>query len=391
MAISTLLTQNQSRRARIFLKEPFPLANSFSVGTAFAASLSGAWWLLRQDGTNEAGAGQTLTAVGAPSAGTTAFGANQVTARRLDGVDDGYKTPDVASPVGAFTLLVLVRKANNAGILIGRDSHEANARAMYWAVNAAGNQSVELYKTNASSTVAAGGSAMLDPDVWHLGAVTFNGGADGAASFKLYRDKVLVGSSATAVSPMQAAASTFWGIGHREFSGFQDFLAADIALALFTEAELSLATISAIYDHLFGLAIVSSASITKPADMDVRFTFTPSWSTPTTDRYLVDALASNNGTLAFIRGTDGAILVRSGNGAGTNDTATAGLSWTASQAYAIRLLRKAGAVSIYRDGSLLQGPVNRNVPTELPSTIGIGSSRTGTLLAGGTITGFTWR
>ncbi len=392
--VSRLLTPNGLDARRVLAQGPFANNNSLLAGGFLGAELTGAWWLLRQDGTNEAGAGQTLSAVGSPGFAVTTLGGMPFTAITLNGTSQYYKTADVASPAGDMTLAVLVRRRTIGVVQVWGAKMSSVGGGVNYALNptfdGANLSTATLYKNSGSGTsVNSSGTTHL-ADAWYLVALPYDFVTDGTSVLRLRKNGVAVGVGSTvAVGPMQAASGSFWSVGASGFGGGSAFLHGDIGLALMTEKVLSDATQRALLNFmLYWTPVTRTVGISTKGD--VSFTFTPTWSSPVSDRYLLDALVGNSGVRLAIAGADGSLVASGGNGTAVATGASAGLSWVASTTYAIRLRWVGSSFRIYRGGvEVYSGTLN--IPDQIPATWAVGAIIGGaTNNCAGEIASFLW-
>lgn len=221
------------------------------LDSLFSAEMTGNWFALRGDGTT---AGTVaLSATGSPTTQTDRVCPSgpdcaSVSSQRLDGTDDAYKTADLASPTGDVSCWAVVRQDDIAAgyMLVSKDSNEATNRALEFSTDTTGRVRWDVYKTDGSATSYVTGANAVTAGLNHFIVGTYDFVTDGTSVSKVYVDGSQSGATvSTAVGPLQAAASTFWGVGYREYGGAQGFRKGNVLSAGCTEKVLSAATITA--------------------------------------------------------------------------------------------------------------------------------------------------
>lgn len=255
-----------------------------------SSNTAGSWWCLKGDGTNAAGAGQTLSSTGSPTTVATPFypaGADRgaASAQRFNGTTQNYKTADVASPTGDVSVAAVFRDASpGTEILIGKwNSGEANNRAMNLYLNGAGSIVCEVYKTDASSTQVVNSGSAWTTGAWHIAVCVYDYVTDGTSTIRVYMDGALLPSSDTAaVGPMQVAASTGWYVADREGD---TKLSGDVVGAAMVEKALSANQIAQLSRHVFGHRGFSALSVRQD---EGEFEVAPTFARATVARDVVD-------------------------------------------------------------------------------------------------------
>lgn len=399
MPLSTLLTPNQSDELRALLKGPFVNTNDRTLHTYLdtLGVRSGAWWVLQGDGNVPSGSA-SLTLVGSPASESLTLGGNTISALALNGSSQYAKTADVASPLGDFTTMAFMRRRTIGVVqaVVAKMSSVGGGPnyALNHAFDAANLSTATLYKTSGEGTAINSSGTTHLLNAWHSIGLPYDFVADTTSIGRLHRDGVAVGAGSTSMrGPMQAAASAGWWVGASGFGGGSSFLHGDVFCAFMTEAALTAAQLLQVHDYLKHWVPVSGATLTVFSRGDVRFNFTPTATTSTALRTLVDALSSDNGIRLHIReaANNSGLTMTHGNGSGTNETASGALSWVIGTTYAIRAQWKAdGSATIWRDGTVVASSTGRNVPTAFPATIGVGALADGTLSGGGVVDNFKW-
>ncbi len=379
--LSRLLTSNGLDSKRMLAQGPFVNANTLTAHDFLGAELTGTWWLLRQDGTNAPGAGQTLSAVGSPGTAQTTLGGASFTAITLNGTTQYYKTADVASPVGDFTIVSLVRR-RTAGVVHNPLSKMSSVGGgANYSINhtfdASNLSTATLYKTSAAGTAVNSGAGNTHlADTWYTVALPYDFVTDGTSVMRMRRNGVAVGTgSTTAVGPMQAATGSGWWVGASGFSGGSGFMHGDIGLALMTEKVLSDATLLALHEYLFYFVPVTLAIPVANKGI-IEFDWVPGSATGAAERFLFDGLSGNDGIRILVREAAGnnQVRVTHGDSSATNDTDSSNLTWTAAQTYRIRVQWRAdGSSQIWRDGTSIGTATARKVPTAFPATWALGA------------------
>lgn len=220
-----------------------PVALLF-CGTASAQSLlTGNYFCLNEDGTQDSAVATTLTATGSPTINATP---TRVT---LNGSSQYYATPAVAGPTGDQSACVVSYYPDVLArqILISKDSN-SGGRSFEFALhdNTLGQTRI-LYGISGGATLQ--GSSVTQ-DAWHLVCYTYDFISSGANTIRVYLDGAEVLSLVGSAPDISAQASVPYHIGHRPYTGAEDFFAGDFRGAFFTGKVLSAGEISALYSSV---------------------------------------------------------------------------------------------------------------------------------------------
>jgi hypothetical protein len=209
-------------------------------------------WCLRGDGTSLA-SGQTLTVQGAPVTETRALCSNgadcaNITGQRFDGVDDAWKTPAVAVPVGDATVCVLLSEDNSAGnLFMGKDNGNISQRTILF-YGASGSPHIDFCTSVNCATDCAvdAPTAVLTSGVERLVCAVYDFVTNGTSTAKLYVDGAQVGATTTGCNgPLTPSSSVPWFVGTRSDVYSPNYWPGRIRNAFVTEQVLSAATIAA--------------------------------------------------------------------------------------------------------------------------------------------------
>lgn len=220
----------------------------------YAASMTGAYWCLRGDGTQT---GATLTATGSPVTETRSYCGNgsscgNVTGKRFaTGGAAYYTTASVASPAGSFTVCATV--ATNS-IAIGALQYILAKRSGQFAItlylSTAGVPTLDVSKTGSVTTTTA--AVALTARARHFVCGRYTYVSDGASLQKMFTDGVTVGTpSTTAVGPVNPVSQQ-WGVAANPAAPTVQSLGGVISNAFFTETALDDATILAMSNTALG-------------------------------------------------------------------------------------------------------------------------------------------
>lgn len=242
--------------------------------TQFSGELTGNWWLLRGDGTNQPGAPVTLTASGGPASQSLAAMSGHsgalIATSRIAGTSQRFSSSAVASPAGSFSLVIANRfNATGANELFLDRGDNDTCR---WQFDATNQVSLRVFKTGGTSSTQSSGAAAVTPRAFQVMVVTYQWVSDGASVIRQYINGTEVGSAVTnAVGPMRAA-NVAWNVNGVSFGGGD----GNYRLIAFTEKVLSASTVQAMSDALMsrlttaaGLGVtISRASAATAAVQD---------------------------------------------------------------------------------------------------------------------------